>query len=80
MPSLLILKLTSRASLGLDLNVKKTLHQPAPDETPQAPSIIVDGNILENMDLFPSLGDLLSTRPVINVDIHHHVGFASEAS
>ena len=67
--------------LGLDINIKKTqiLYQPAPDTPSQAPAISVENNILHNVDKFPYLGSLLSSRAVIDEEIYHRIGCASAA-
>ena len=67
--------------LGLDINIKKTqiLYQPAPDTPFHAPTIHVENNTLQNVDKFAYLGSLLSTRAVIDVEIHHRIGCASAA-
>ncbi|KAL2090150.1 hypothetical protein ACEWY4_014838 [Coilia grayii] len=67
--------------LGLDINIKKTqiLYQPAPDTPSQRPKISVENNALENVDQFMYLGSLLSTKAVIDTEIHHRIGCASAA-
>ncbi|KAJ8398444.1 hypothetical protein AAFF_G00426990 [Aldrovandia affinis] len=59
--------------LALDLNIKKI------DEHSKAPTICVENNILENVDHYICLGSLLSTRAVIDAEIHHRIGCASGA-
>ncbi|KAJ3614980.1 hypothetical protein NHX12_018549 [Muraenolepis orangiensis] len=68
--------------LGLALNIKKTqiLHQPPPNSsTPVLPPNISIDIRLENVDYFPYLGSLRSSKAVIDDEIHHRLSCASGA-
>lgn len=66
--------------LGLAINLKKTqiLHQPPPNSnTP--PNISIDNTRLKNVDHFPYLGSLLSSKATIDEEVHHRLSCASGA-
>lgn len=66
--------------LGLAINIKKTqiLFQPLPDcITP--PNIYIENTKLENVDHFPYLGSLLSSKATIDDEIHHRLSCTSAA-
>ncbi|KAJ3582703.1 hypothetical protein NHX12_000331 [Muraenolepis orangiensis] len=69
--------------LGLAINIKKTqiLHQPPPNSSTSVlpPNISIDNIRLENVDYFPYLGSLLSSKAVIDDEIHHRLSCASGA-
>ncbi|KAJ3585932.1 hypothetical protein NHX12_012339 [Muraenolepis orangiensis] len=69
--------------LGLAINMKKTqiLHQPPPNSSTSVlpPNISIDNIRLENVDYFPYLGSLLSSKAVIDDEIHHRLSCASGA-
>ena len=69
--------------LGLAINIKKTqvLHQPPPnsDMLVLPPNISIDNIRLENVDHFPYLGSLLSSKAIIDDEIHHRLSCASVA-
>ncbi|KAJ3584283.1 hypothetical protein NHX12_014779, partial [Muraenolepis orangiensis] len=80
-----ILSAFAKASkqLGLAINIKKTqiLHQPPPNSSTSVlpPNISIDNIRLENVDYFPYLGSLLSSKAVIDDEIHHRLSCASGA-
>ena len=59
-------------ALGLALNIKKTqvLYQPPPNQPFIPPVIKVDNTPLENVDHFPYLGSLLSSKTDIDAEIN----------
>ncbi len=69
--------------LGLAINIKKTqiLHQPPPNSSTPVlpPNISIDNTSLENVDHFPYLGSLLSSKAVIDEEVHHRLSCASGA-
>nr|XP_061823852.1 uncharacterized protein LOC133611023 [Nerophis lumbriciformis] len=69
--------------LGLAINIKKTqiLHQSPPNSSAPVlpPNLSIDKIRLENVDHFPYLGSLLSSKAVIDDEIHHLLSCASGA-
>ena len=66
--------------LGLAINIKKTqiLHQPPPNSS-TPPNISIDNTRLENVDHFPYLGSLLSSKATIDEEVHHRLSCTSGA-
>ena len=67
--------------LGLLLNSKKTkvLYQPPPNGTSTPPAITVNETPVENVEEFPHLGSLLSTKANIDAEVNHRISCASAA-
>ena len=68
-------------ALGLALNTKKiqVLHQPPPNQPSTLPTIKVDNTTLENVDCFPDLGSLLSSKADIDSEVNYCLSCASGA-
>ncbi|XP_062862816.1 uncharacterized protein LOC134324867 [Trichomycterus rosablanca] len=67
--------------LGLAINIRQTqiFHQPPPNSSTPVlpPNISIDNIRLENVDHFPYLGSLLSSKTVIDDEIDHRLSCAS---
>lgn len=68
-------------SIGLEININKTqiLFQPAPNSNNEAPTIKINGHILESTKHFPYLGSHLSSCANIDAEIQHRLRCASAA-
>ena len=66
-------------SLGLSVNVKKTevLFQPAPGQHPSPSPMSISGSTLKNVQTFPYLGSVLSTKADIEAETLHRLKAAS---
>ena len=66
-------------SLGLPVNGKKTevLFQPAPGQHPSPSPMSINGSTLKNVQTFPYLGSVLSTKADIEAETLHRLKAAS---
>ncbi len=67
--------------LGLILNTKKTkvLYQPSPSGPYEPPRITVNHEAVENVEEFPHLGSIVSTKANIDAEVRHRISCASAA-